>query len=96
MRKTLFMLATGLAVLLAVPSSAAELSGGMRVAPSRLAAGPHCREVRVCGQFGCEYRRKCWTGCQGGREARYTCGALYGAYGPWGGTGYWDAYTMAY
>ncbi len=24
---------------------------------------------------------------------RYSCSALYGAYGPYGGVAYWDAYT---
>jgi hypothetical protein len=45
---------------------------------------------------GCFLRQVCRDVCQGGRLARYTCGALYRAYGPWGGRGYWDAFTAAY
>jgi hypothetical protein len=31
----------------------------------------------------------CWVGCPDG----YSCSPLYGAYGPYGGTAYWGAYT---
>ncbi|HLN11015.1 MAG TPA: hypothetical protein VK281_18930 [Xanthobacteraceae bacterium] len=97
MRKTLLTLAAGLCLLAAGPNplSAADLS----VSESRGAdygLGPHCWRVRVCGPAGCEWQRRCWNACQGGRSYRWTCGPLYGAYGPWGGRGYWDAYTMGY
>jgi hypothetical protein len=97
MRKTLLMLAAGLSLLAAGagPSLAADL--GLREGRSAEGAlGAHCWRARVCGPAGCEWRRRCAEECQGGRLSRYTCGPLYGAYGPWGGRGYWDAYTMGY
>lgn len=94
MLKFVLALSVGSAIVATAPLSSwgADLSAGPRMA----GIDRHCRQIRVCGPRGCEWRRSCWNVCQGGREARYTCGALYGAYGPWGGAGYWDAYTVGY
>jgi len=93
MLKTLLTLLTGIGLLAigAAPSWGADVRVGVRGA-----GAPYCWRTQVCGPAGCEWRRQCWSACQGGRESRYTCGSLYGAYGPWGGRGYWDNYTMGY
>jgi hypothetical protein len=51
--------------------------------------GPHCHSVRHCGPDGCVWHRSCHAPCPDG----YSCYPLYGAYGPYGGVAYWDAYT---
>jgi hypothetical protein len=99
MRNIVLTLAAGLCLLAAgpLPSRGAELPfRENRGAPVREAAGHNCWRERVCGPMGCQWHRQCWSGCQGGRESRWTCGSLHGAYGPYGGRGYWDAYTMGY
>ena len=55
----------------------------------RLASAPSCRVVETCGPDGCFERKIC--GC----PDRYSCAPLYGAYGPYGGTGFWGAYTQS-
>ena len=65
----------------------------MRSSVRRLASSPG---APLGTPAGCFLRQVCRDVCQGGRLARYTCGALYRAYGPWGGRGYWDAFTAAY
>jgi hypothetical protein len=98
MRRVLLTLATGICLLAAgssqLPGAELALREGRTAVPD--AVGPHCWRARICGPAGCEWRRRCWHACAGGRDSRYTCGPLYGAYGPWGGRGYWDAYTMWY
>jgi hypothetical protein len=59
----------------------------------RLASSPGAPLGAPAGCFLRQVRRDV---CQGGRLARCTRGALYGAYGPWGGRGYWDAFTATY
>ena len=48
---------------------------------------------QVCGPNGCFWQSVCRPVviC----PSRYSCGPLYGAYGPWGGESYWGAYTFA-
>jgi hypothetical protein len=94
MRNIFLTLLAAMAVLTAgaATSWGADMSRGVRGAET----SPHCWRTQVCGPAGCEWRRQCWTGCLGGRESRFTCGALYGAYGPWGGRGYWDGFTMGF
>jgi hypothetical protein len=45
--------------------------------------GPRCGPYAPCGV-------RCRTICPDG----YSCFPLYGAYGPYGGIGYWGAYTF--
>lgn len=52
-------------------------------------ASPYCREVERCDRSGCYLQRICVSPCPDG----YSCYPLYGAYGPYGGTAYWGAYT---
>ena len=47
------------------------------------------QDCRDCGPFApCAAR--CRIACPDG----YSCHPLYGAYGPYGGVGYWGAYTF--
>jgi hypothetical protein len=52
-------------------------------------AGPHCTRIWNCRGEMCRWRRVCWHGC----PDRYSCSPLYGAYGPYGGSAYWGAYS---
>jgi hypothetical protein len=45
--------------------------------------GPRCGPYAACGP---RCRRVCPDG--------YSCQALYGAYGPYGGVGFWGGYTL--
>jgi len=76
------MLASIEASLLSIGASAAEIA----VAP--VAVRSPCTQVRQCGLNGCFWKRVCQTRCPD-----YSCYPLYGAYGPYGGTAYWAAYT---
>ncbi len=92
MRGLLFA-ALGSVVLLgttSLPSYSADLGVEGPAASTRVAGvGRHCREVRRCGPAGCQVRHVCWGGC----TDRYSCYPLYGAYGPYGGSAYWGAFT---
>jgi hypothetical protein len=46
--------------------------------------GPHCGPYQPCGA-------RCRIVCPDG----YSCAPLYGAYGPYGGVGYWGGYTFS-
>jgi len=91
MRK-LIMAVTMAAVVfgLQAAAGAADLGVTYNGAPSaRVVAEPRCPRQWVCGPAGCGWQRLCRVGCPDG----YSCSPLYGAYGPYGGTGYWGAYT---
>ena len=49
----------------------------------RICLGPHCGPYAPCGV-------RCRVVCPDG----YSCYPLYGAYGPYGGTRFWGAYTF--
>jgi hypothetical protein len=49
----------------------------------------YCRPLWRCGPAGCGWFRVCSRPCPDG----YSCSALYGAYGPYGGFAYWAAYS---
>jgi hypothetical protein len=49
-----------------------------------------CERVRMCDPGGCWVKRICWRNC----PDAISCHPLYGAYGPYGGIGYWGAYTF--
>ena len=77
----------GLLTLTVIPYSAigADLLG-----PHNRSAGSlNCRSVWRCGPNGCGWHRNCWHGCPDG----ISCFPLYGAYGPYGGSAYWGAYS---
>jgi hypothetical protein len=89
MGKAIRIATAGIAVLamglpLPIASQAAELGA----APARSAAR-QCPQVWACNPKGCGYMRICRPIC----PDRYSCAPLYGAYGPYGGEGYWGAYT---
>ena len=50
---------------------------------------PLCTPTWRCGPIGCRWYRDCYRGCPDG----FSCYPLYGAYGPYGGTAYWGAYS---
>jgi hypothetical protein len=58
-------------------------------------AGPmsekDCQPIMVCGPYSCGYRQICHPNY----SATYLGHSLYGAYGPYGGSSYWGAYTGA-
>jgi hypothetical protein len=68
---------------------AADIGVYGREPSARVTAGGHCSRQWFCGPEGCGWQRFCRVGC----PDRYMCSSLYGAYGPWGGTAYWGAYT---
>ena len=51
----------------------------------------NCQDLWRCGPSGCNWHRVCSRPCPDG----ISCAPLYGAYGPYGGVGYWGAYTDA-
>lgn len=48
-----------------------------------------CHRVRRCDPLGCGWVRVCRPSC----PDPYSCFPLYGAYGPYGGSRYWGAFT---
>jgi hypothetical protein len=72
------------ALSFSVDTKAAEIT----IPRARVArALPQCRGVGPCSP-GC-----LWHGCRPICPEGYSCYPLYGAYGPYGGIAYWDAYT---
>jgi hypothetical protein len=74
-------------VTLAFSAMAADTGGPA----SRRYAGPAqvCQNIWRCGPGGCNWHQVCAPVCPDGSS----CTPLYGAYGPYGGEGYWGAYT---
>jgi hypothetical protein len=95
MRKLILTIAMAAAVVGLQATShaarAADIGVYSREAPVRVAAGRHCSRQWICGPGGCGWQRFCRVGC----PDRFMCRSLYGAYGPYGGTTYWGAYTSA-
>jgi hypothetical protein len=86
-------LAAGLLLGFSMPLRAADLYAPL---VSKAPAGPAvayrtCKQVWSCSALTCDWRRVCRVRC----PDRYSCSSLYGAYGPYGGTRYWGAYTAA-
>jgi hypothetical protein len=92
MRKLILMLAMGATVISLQASSHTALAADMGVySRERVAMSRHCSRQWICGPEGCGWQRFCRIGC----PDRYRCSSLYGAYGPYGGSAYWGAYTSA-
>ncbi len=68
---------------------AADMGVYSQVAPTRVGIGAHCLRQWICRADGCGWQKFCRSGC----PTPYACASLYGAYGPYGGTAYWGAYT---
>jgi hypothetical protein len=87
MRAAMFMLALSVPLLGAINGSA-NADEGPAVRHARRSAptcqGPKCGPYAPCGV-------RCRVICPDG----YSCQSLYGAYGPYGGTAYWGAYTYS-
>jgi hypothetical protein len=87
---TIAILATALGPELSGnPVRAADLRAHGRDPSARAAIGVRCVRRWICAAEGCSWQKFCPVGCPDG----YSCSPLYGAYGPYGGTGYWGAYT---
>jgi hypothetical protein len=54
----------------------------------------HKRARRVCTGPGCGPYAPCGARCRVVCPDGYSCHPLYGAYGPYGGVGFWGAYTF--
>jgi hypothetical protein len=93
MRKLIVTIAMAAAVVGLIGTSHVARAGDMgvysRETPARVAVGWHCSRRWICGPEGCSWQKLCRGGC----PDRYSCRSLYGAYGPYGGTRYWGAYT---
>jgi hypothetical protein len=50
----------------------------------------NCQQTWICPGDLCGWKKVCF---RGGCPDRYSCAPLYGAYGPYGGAGYWGAYA---
>jgi hypothetical protein len=92
MRKALSMLATTFVVMstsgaMLAGAKAADLSAGYT--PRTAALSRNCQDIVRCGPDGCNTFHLCSRPCPDGTS----CFPLYGAYGPYGGVGYWGAYT---
>ncbi len=88
MRKLVFFVVMAAVALTACdgggPAARADEAPTMRHKTVRLAcSGPNCGPYAPCGA-------RCRVVCPDG----YSCHPLYGAYGPYGGVGYWGAYTF--
>jgi hypothetical protein len=83
------ILAAATAIVLAssgavAPVALADEPGVARKAKSaKKCVGPKCGPYAACGA-------RCRVACPDG----YSCNPLYGAYGPYGGVGYWGGYTL--
>jgi len=69
-----------------INANAADVGGTPHYSRS---AGLYCQEIWRCGPAGCDWHRVCSRPCPDGMS----CAPLYGAYGPYGGQGYWGGYS---
>jgi hypothetical protein len=81
-----FLAGTALGFAMMSVAPAADLGG---VPQRERSVYADCRQIRHCTHAGCVWRHVCPRSC----PDRYSCSPLYGAYGPYGGVAYWDAYT---
>ena len=96
MRRRLLIVAAGIAVFtncFVLPALSADESAPpvAQTPPGQFVIAAPCRQVWVCGRYGCGWRHICRSLC----PDKYSCYSRYGRYGPYGGTLYWGAYTAA-
>jgi hypothetical protein len=70
-----------------VPADAQDGRGKSRLGPIGK-SDLTCHRFWRCGPSGCGWHKVC-----GACADRFSCWPLYGAYGPYGGVGYWGAYS---
>jgi hypothetical protein len=75
------LVCTGCLSQVAIADEAPAIRNSKKV--GHVCQGPHCGPYTPCGV-------RCRIVC----PDRYSCAPLYGAYGPFGGAGYWGAYTF--
>jgi hypothetical protein len=91
MSKTLSMVVAaiiafaGLTMTISAMAADTNIATGRRVAMS----SGYCQDLWRCGPGGCNWHRVCTRPC----PDEFSCAPLYGAYGPYGGVGYWGGYT---
>ena len=86
------MIRRTLAIVIGVLSGinwATALGADFHHSTARTVVIPLCTPAWRCGPLGCRWYRDCYRGCPDG----LSCYPLYGAYGPYGGTAYWGAYS---
>jgi hypothetical protein len=91
MRKLPYVLAT-VVIGLVISGATRTADAADAVIPREAGMTPlpvNCQDLWRCGPNGCAWRRVCTRPCPDG----YSCAPLYGAYGPYGGVGYWGGYT---
>ena len=54
----------------------------------------HVKHAHTCHSVRCGPYAVCGAHCRVGCPDRYSCGPLFGAYGPYSGPGYWSKYTF--
>lgn len=92
LRPLLLGLAVSLLAGIAVQAAEIDVSSDDVVRPApRARVSASCPRVEICANGVCELRRVCPRRCPDG----YSCAPLYGAYGPYGGVGYWAGYTYS-
>jgi hypothetical protein len=94
MRKTLSILTTAAVVVftsVAMPynAKAVDMDAGYSARRDVAALPSNCQDLWRCYADGCKWHRVCTRPCPDNES----CYPLYGAYGPYGGTAYWGAYT---
>jgi hypothetical protein len=69
---------------------ATVLADGLRTAADEMNAVENVADfpLRRCGPHRCGWHHR-YRGC----PDRLSCMPLYGAYGPWGGRGYWGSFS---
>jgi len=78
-------------IVMTVVAGAAILASGLLPSEGGELYAPRCGQAWRCRPDGCGWQHVCRRVCPG----RYSCSPLYGAYGPFGGTAFWGAYTGA-
>ena len=91
MSKILFTTVAAMVAFATVITTIGANAADTGVRMSRRYAGPPqvCQNIWRCGPAGCNWHHVCAPVCPDGSS----CTPLYGAYGPYGGEGYWGAYT---
>ena len=91
-KTTIFMAVAAIIGFAGVTTTISAKAADANIPTGRRAmSGTHCQDLWRCGPGGCNWHRVCTPPCPDGSS----CMPLYGAYGPYGGVGYWGAYSDA-
>jgi hypothetical protein len=84
-------------VIFAAAAACAFFASGaltQNAAADGMQAVRHARVHHACSGGHCGPYKPCGTRCRVCPDG-YSCAPLYGAYGPYGGVGYWGGYTLS-